>query len=216
MDENPDVQQVETTPEASSAETQTAETTQEVTQENSEVKTVPYDRFAEVNNYNKELKTQLSQIQEQLKGLSPKIEPVAADPAKETIKNQLKGYLNELGYVSKEELEQRDAEKQVMSQVENLKAKYNGQDGRPKYDHNKVLDFASKNLIGNLEIAYEQMNKAELLNHAISKALGTTKGTKTEISDGSGARVGTSNDDLMKAAQSGDSDAMSMLIKRAL
>jgi len=216
MNDEQDVTQVETTPEASSAETQTTETTQEETQENSEVKTVPYERFAEIINDRNELKSQLSEIQEQLKGLAPKPEPVAQDPNKEVIKNQLKGYLSELGYVSKEELERIDAEKQVMAQVESLKSKYNGQDGRPKYDHQKVLEYASKNLIGNLESAYTLMNQAELTNWAISKAISNTKGVKTEVSDGSGARVGTSNDDLMKAAQSGDQDALTTLIKRSL
>lgn len=213
--ETPDVTTGETTSPDSSPEreTTTAETAE--TPE-AEVKTVPYDRFAEIINDRNELKTQLSTIQEQLKGLAPKPEPEVQDPNKEVIKSQLKNYLNELGYVSKEDLERREAEQQVMSQVENLKTKYDGKDGRPKYDHGKVLEYASKNLIGNLESAYTLMNQAELTNWAISKALGTTKGTKSEISDGSGARVGTSNDDLMKAAQSGDQDAMQMLIKRAL
>lgn len=207
-----DVQQAETTAEASSAENQTTETTQEVSQEDS--KYVPYDRFKEIVEAKNQLKAEIDQLKQQFK---PSQQQTAqADPQRETIKQQLDPILKEMGYVSKAELEQQEADRKLESEIKGLESRYSGKDGRPKFEKSKVLDYAAKNLIGNLEVAYEHMNKAALMDWAIKQATGKTAGVKTEGSDGSGASTGVANSDLLNAAKRGDDDALAALIKRTL
>ena len=220
MSEDQDVQQVETTTEASSTEKQTVETTQDISQENSETtsKTVPYERFAEVNNSKNELKKEIDALKAQFGEIQAAKTPIAPpNPQEETIKKQLDAYLKDLGYVNKQELEQKEADQQLQNNIKSLSEKYNGKDGRPKFDKSKAIEFAQQHLIGDLEIAYKQMHEAELLDFAIKQAMGKTKAVKTETSDGSGsADFGTSSSDLMNAAARGDKDAMAALIKRAI
>ncbi len=226
MNEELDVNQAETTAEASSAETQTTETNQEAsseTQDNSEVqsKTVPYERFSEVINSKKELESKITKLEEQMAAFKPSTPETPTDPKEEVVKQQLKKYLEDLGYVSKAELEaqekQKESDRQLEQNISSLSQKYDGKDGKPKFNKSKVLEYASQNLIGNLEVAYKQMHEVELLDHAIKQALGKSKGVKTEVSDGSGAsQVGTTQEDLMKAVQPGDSSALQTLIKRAI
>lgn len=209
-----DVTQEETTSETPSVENETTETTQEETQEDSKVsKTVPYERFSEVNNKLKEYERKTAEMEEKFN----KVSPTPANPQEEIIKQQFKKIADELGYVSKTELEQKEASKALQQTVKDLQAKYDGKDGRPKFDYQKTLDYAEKNLLGNLEVAYKAMNEPQLMDWAIKAALGKTKGVKSEVSDGSGSsEIGTTQGDLLNAAAKGDSDAISTLIKRTL
>ena len=223
MTEEVDVTQAETTAEASSAETQTVETTQEATQDDSQAQsqTVPYERLKEVIDSRKELESKIKDLEEQVKSFKPATPETPSNPQEEVVKEQLKKYLGELGYVSKAEIEAQEKQKEddraLQQTIKDLSTKYHGKDGRPKFDKNKVLEFASQNLIGNLEMAYKQMHEAELLDFALKQALGKTKGVQSEVSDGSGkSQVGTTQEDLMTAARSGDSSAIQTLLKRAL
>lgn len=217
-DEVTDVTQAEPTAEAPSAENQTAETNQEATQDDSEAtsKSVPYERFQEVNNIKNELKSEIDKLKAQVAQF-PKAETPTAqpNPQEEQVKAQLDKYLKEMGYVSKAELEQKEADQKLVQTIDKLADKYNGQDGRPKFVKGKVLEFAQEHLIGDLETAYKAMHEAELLSHAVSVALGKTKGVKSESSDGSGStQVGTTQSDLLSAAREGDKEALAALIKR--
>lgn len=216
-----DTTQAEETAEASSAENQTDETHQEESpQENSDqpVKTVPYERFKEVNSSKNELKKEIESLKSQLNEIqAEKTQSTPPNPQEEQIKQQLDHYLKELGYVSKKELEQVEADRELQNTIQELEKKYNGKDGRPKFSRDETIDFARKNLIGNLEIAYKQMHEAELMDYAIKKAMGKTKAVRSEKSDGSGsADVGTTQDDLYRSAVSGDEDALHTLIKRSI
>ncbi len=206
--ENAEVETAET----SSVENETAETTEVETPEESKVsKSVPYDRFAEVNNNYKKLEAELAELK------ASRVEPKVEDPKEAVIKQEFSRIAKELGFVSKEDLARQDADKALQDQVKTLQSKYDGKDGRPKFKYDDVLDYAEKNLIGNLEIAYQQKHQAEIIDFAVKQALGKTKGVKSEVSDGSGSQeVGTTQGDLREAALSGDSDAMKALIKRSL
>ena len=149
-----DVNQAETTAEAPSAENTTDMTTQDTDQGDSDSasKTVPYERFQEVISSKNELKqeidnlkVQLGQIQE-TKTQTPTAPP---NPQEEQIKGQLDKYLKELGYVSKQELEQKEADKELAQSIESLSKKYDGKNGLPKFDKTKAIEFAQKNLIDN-------------------------------------------------------------------
>jgi hypothetical protein len=226
MPEDIDVQSVETptadsspqqpSPEQSSPETSETDTQQVQEQpleqpKRQPVKAVPYDRFAKVNEEAKRLREEVERYKQSA--------PLDNNPElkKEQVKRELDGLLKELGYVSKQELEDKEYDKQLEHHIETLERKYNGQDGRPKFDRSKVIEYASQKVIGDLEVAYEQMYKAELMDVAIKQALGKTKPMMGEESDGSGSsQVGTTQDDLKKAAFSGDRDALRTLIKRTI
>jgi hypothetical protein len=211
--------QAETTAEASSAENQTPETTPEPIAENTPVepqedskavKAVPYERFSEVVKTKNELEARIAELESQ------KAAPHNQDRDAE-IQRELDRRIKALGYVSKAELEVQEADRKLEKNIQSLSEKYSGKDGRPKFERNKVLEYASDNLIGNLEVAYKQMHEAELLDYAIKQATGKLKPTRTEVSDGSGStQIGTTQDDLLRQAQSGDDQAMKTLIKRAL
>lgn len=214
--------QAETTAEASQAENETDQTTQEdqttETQEDSDSqpKTVPYERLQEVIKSRKDLESKISDLEGRLERLQSD-DTRDTNPQENQVKQQLDKYLKELGYVSRQELEQKEADKQLEGTLKSLSSKYNGKDGRPKFDKTKVLRYAADHMIGDLEVAYESMHNAELIDWHVKQALGKTKGIKSETSDGSGSsQVGTSQDDLKEAAARGDSSAIQALLKRAL
>jgi len=217
-DEATDVNTEETTSESSSDTNETTETTQESTDDSQEAqddskdtKFVPYERFSEVNSKYKKLEREVEELKADR---TPKTPP---NPQEVEVKEKLNTMMKDLGYVSKEDLDRQRADDALKSQVADLKSKYDGKDGRPKFDYIKSLEFAEKNLIGNLDVAYKMMNEAKLTDWAVKQALGKTKGTKSEVSDGSGsANVGTSQEELRSLAAKGDKDAMNTLVKRAL
>ncbi len=174
-------------------------------------KTVPYERFREVNEKAKRVDELEDEIQ-RLKGQAPKTE---IDPKKEQVKEALKPILEELGYVSKEELAKIDEDKQVQSEISTLEKQFDGKDGRPKFVKEDVIKYALQNKIGSVEVAYKQLHEKELINWYIKKAQAESKGFKTESSDGSGSsEVGVTNDDLKEGIVKGDKTALHTFLKR--
>lgn len=212
-EEAQDVQAVEETTETPSVET---ETTTEV-DSTEEAKTVPYDRFREVIESRKELENKIAELESKVSSFKPSTPSTPPNPQEEVVKQQLDKYLKELGYVSKAELEQKEADKQLSDTISTLESKYDGKNGLPKFERSKILRYAQDNLIGNLEIAYKQMNEAAIMDARIKEALGKTRGVKSEVSDGSGSsNIGTTDDDLKSAAMRGDRDAKMTLLKRII
>lgn len=204
-------EQAETTAEASSAENQTEVATQEETPEKRQpTKVVPYDRFESVVKTKQQLEAELAELRANRGTEQPFNQ-------EQVIKQQLDKYLSDMGYVKKEVLEEKEADRKLEESIKSLSQKYDGKDGRPKFDREKALQYAADNLIGNLEVAYKQMHEAELLDYAIKQATGRIKPTKTEVSDGSGSsQIGETQNDLLSSAKAGDEDAMRTLIKRAI
>jgi hypothetical protein len=90
-----------------------------------------------------------------------------------------KEFLKGLGFVAKEDVKQ-----QLREEISNLEAKmvledehnrlsriYNGEDGRPKYDREAVMEHIRKTGIYNPEAAYKDLHEAELIDWAIKQAL---------------------------------------------
>lgn len=203
--------QAETTAEAPSAENKTEVATQEATPEKRQpTKVVPYDRFESVVKTKQQLEAELAELR-----ANRSTAPVGDQ--EQVIKQQLDKYLSDMGYVKKEVLEEKEADRKLEESIKSLSQKYDGKDGRPKFDREKALQYAADNLIGNLEVAYKQMHEAELLDYAIKQATGRIKPTRTEVSDGSGSsQIGETQNDLLSSAKAGDEDAMRTLIKRAI
>lgn len=203
--------QAETTAEAPSAENKTEVATQEATPEKRQpTKVVPYDRFESVVKTKQQLEAELAELRTNRGTEQPSNQ-------EQLIKQQLDKYLSDMGYVKKEVLEEKEADRKLEESIKSLSQKYDGKDGRPKFDREKALQYAADNLIGNLEVAYKQMHEAELLDYAIKQATGRIKPTRTEVSDGSGSsQIGETQNDLLSSAKAGDEDAMRTLIKRAI
>lgn len=179
---------------------------------------VPYERFAEVNNKNKALEKSIEEIRQEMEELKKPSEPQApVSPEQEQQEQQIREQLKKMGFISKEELELVEEDRKLQSTLEKLETKYDGSDGRPKFDRVKVLSFAKEKGIADVDGAYNLLHQPELIDFAIKQAQGKTKPVKSETSDGSGSsEAGTTRGDLIKAAQKGDKGSVRDLIKRAI
>lgn len=105
----------------------------------------------------------------------------------ESAENKAAEFLKKLGFVPKEEVTE-----QIKEQVESLESRlvldaeklrleelHDGEDGLPKYDHNKIMEHARATGIYNPEAAYNDLFKKEVLDKAIKDAK-TPTGTFTE------------------------------------
>lgn len=214
MEENIDVQQ-ETT-EAPSAENQAEATTEtpESTEETKVSKSIPYERFAEINSKNKLLEEKLAKIEAQLTQNRPQPQvDVAQQQQEAAIREQLK----KMGFISQDEIKQMEEDRKLDSRLTSLESKYSGSDGKPKFSRIEVLEYARDHQIGDPEAAYKLMNHDALMDYAIKQATGKIKPVKSETSDGSGSsQAGTTNSDLLSAVQKGDKDSLRSFIKRML
>lgn len=204
---------------ASPDSTQTTQSTEE-TQSGSEStsteektsQSVPYERFKEVNDQYKQAQARLDAIE---KKMSESATP--PDPQTLQVKQQLEQMLGEMGYVKKDQVEadlaRREQDNALKQELSRLEKSYDGKDGRPKFDRQKVVDFALQNGFGNPEAAYKAMHEKELIDWHVRQASDAARGVKTEASDGSGSSQ-TSNDDLKAAVAKGDSNAKDLLLKR--
>lgn len=181
-----------------------------------EGKTVPYDRFKEVNEKYRQTEEKIKELESRLNQNSQPPTPKApTDPNEAKVKEVLKNY----GFVSQEDVQaeiNRLREDQVLEQkLSQLEKSYSGTDGRPKFDRQKIVEYAINNGIPDPELAYKALHEQELLNWHIEQASTKQAGVKTESSDGSGSKTaGSSNDELMQKAMSGDDSAMDTLLAR--
>jgi len=222
IDEAQDVT-TETT-EASSAENQ-PEDTQEVQTDQSETTeekkvsdAVPYERFAEINSKNKALEEEINKIKESLQSRQEPQAPATPETLAQKQQEALvREQLKKMGFVSKDEIQQIEADRELDSKLSSLEAKYNGKDGKPKFTRREVLEYARDNQIGDVEGAYKLMNYDQFLSLAAKQASSTNKPVKSETSDGSGSNeAGTTNQDLLSAVKKGDKSSLKSLIKRLM
>lgn len=184
-------------------------------------KTVPYAKFTEVNEKFRATEQTVSELKSQIAELQKAQNQGNVDPKvqeqKEQAKAALKGLLEEMGYVSKDELRRREQDQALESDLRGLEKELDGKDGRPKFVRKDVIEYALKNGISNPKSAYELMNQPALINWHVQQAITKSKGLKTEASNSSGsANTGPSNDDLKAAAAKGDKAARITLMKRAI
>lgn len=156
---NTDSATVEQTPQEDLDTPEKAQTTQDGNEDSSledESKSVPYERFKEVNEQAKrakELEAELTQLRakaEVLDRLQKAVNPEAPqDPTIERANKQLQ----EMGYVRKEDVDKLVEERiqasrvedAFMNQVSSLEKKYDGKDGLPKFDPVEVAKFMDEN-----------------------------------------------------------------------
>lgn len=233
MDENQTTPDVNNTPDSTTAgdssisqQTSSDATAQDNTDAGASTedpKTVPYDRFKEVNDTLKMTKQEIAEMrammeqrnQNQIKEQVPQEDPTIAQ-AKAQLKQLLKEVAPELGFVSQEELVRKERDQRLESTLSRLEKEWDGsKDPALKFSRQEVIDFALKRGIGDPESAFKILKEKEFMNYHIRNAQSKTQGIKTEGSDGSGsANAGATNDDLMSAIRKGDKNARMMLWKR--
>jgi hypothetical protein len=197
-------------------QTTTGATTPEV---NEDDRPVPYSRFKEVNERSKQYEAKLQELEGKFSAIDKRVSPPQVDAQEQ----QVKTLLNQYGYLSRDEFqaeldkrEQRLREDtQVSQELSRLETRYDGKNGLPKFDRQKVVEFALNRRLADPEVAYKTLYEKEYLNWHIQHAGDKSKGVKTESSDGSGGgTAGPANEDLMNEAMKGDQQSRLTLIKR--
>jgi len=110
------------------------------------------------------------------------LEPITTKPVKDDTPEvqRARDFLSTLGYsptteikqTVKDEIQNMEARMILDSEKMRLEQQYGGSDGRPKYDHEKVMEHARATGIYNPEAAFENLYKAELTDWAIKNAQG--------------------------------------------
>lgn len=210
-----DIGNADETATATSSGEQTTEDTGETvaTEETKSEEAVPYSRFKEVIEERNELRRKL--------GSTPTTEAPTTTQGVNPQLEQVKSQLESLGFITKEqqeaELRRMNEDIRVENTLTSLAEKYNGKDGRPKFNREKVLEYAINKQIADLEAAYEQLNKKEIIDWHIKQATSGKKAIRTEASDGSGSSEATTTDeDLKQAVGKGDKNALSAYLKRRI
>jgi hypothetical protein len=190
----------------------------------SEDKPVPYSQFREANEAKTvaerkaaELQRKLDELQRDKAGAQQSMQNLS--PAQQAQVEAVKEQLKALGFVTHDEqqqtLRQQTEDLELKQEIADLSKKYDGSDGRPKFDKDAVLDYALQKKIGDLDSAYKLMNEKKLIDWQIRQVAGKTKGIKTEASTGTGkTTAGTTDQDLKVAAAKGDKDALHTFLKR--
>ncbi len=229
-EENIDVKEgdEQTPSESSTAEETTTEESQAETTDNTDVladgtpvdqKTVPYKVFQESNEKLAEATRKLEEVTRNMvtnnTGNQANVDPETVQQ-KEAAKEALKPLLEEMGYVSKDELRRTEADKQLESDFQRLEKTWDGKaDPELKFNRKEVIEFAIQNGISNPEHAFKLMKEEAFANYRIRNASSKSAGIKTEGSNGSGSQsVGTTDEDLKEAAARGDKKAKDILLTR--
>lgn len=102
----------------------------------------------------------LSQIEKEREETPASEEPKSQLTAEQ--KAALRASLKEIGVTFREDLDREKAAQRVTSERQQLEAKYDGADGKPKFEFDKCLEFAVQHKLPNLEIAYKELNEEKL------------------------------------------------------
>lgn len=129
-----------------------------------ETKSIPYDRFAEVNEKAKRYEAELAELRAQQEEAQRLASMTPDEQAQQQQLEVAKETLKKLGFVTKEEqeriLQEEKAANMFISECNRLEGKYDGKDGMPKFVATEVAAFmdelASKGqYISDPETAYK-------------------------------------------------------------
>ena len=202
---------METSEESSEKTLTTEEGVQDSTKAVPEAKSIPYDRFAEVNEKAKKYELELAELKakqeeaERLAAMSPdeQAQQQQLEVAKETLKK--------LGFVTKDEqqkiMQEEKAANMFISECNRLEGKYDGSDGMPKFVATEVavyMDELAKTgqFISDPETAYKLKHLDQI---AEIKAKQQRSSTYSEKQQGGMNQVNdTRGSDLEAASRTGD------------
>ena len=108
-----------------------------------------YDRLGRNYTLTTQQLAQLERSFQEKQAVAP--EPNLADP--ETVE-----YLRKLGFVHREELTQKEEDSILENNLQKLTESYDGRDGKPRFDRERVLEFCIQNGIASPEYGYKLMN----------------------------------------------------------
>lgn len=202
---------VDTSIESSEKTQNTTEGIQDSTNAVPETKSIPYDRFAEVNEKAKKYEAELAELrakQEESQRLA------AMTPDEQAQQKQLevaKETLKKLGFVTKEEqqkiMQEEKAANMFISECNRLEGKYDGKDGMPKFVATEVAGYMDElaragQYISDPETAYKLKNLDQI---AEIKAKQQRSSTYSEKQQGGMNQVNdTRSSDLEAASRTGD------------
>jgi vacuolar-type H+-ATPase subunit I/STV1 len=109
---------------------------------------------------------QLQELQERLNQLQSNQTPQQRADAQNITDPETLNYLRQLGFITKEEmnqiLQQYREEEQLEAYLTSLEAEYDGSDGRPKFNRQEVLQFCVNNGIADPLAGYKLLYEKEL------------------------------------------------------
>ena len=108
-----------------------------------------YDRLGRNYTLTTQQLAQLERSFQEKQAVAP--EPGLADP--ETVE-----YLRKLGFVHREEQTQKEEDSILENNLQKLTESYDGRDGKPRFDRERVLEFCIQNGIASPEYGYKLMN----------------------------------------------------------
>lgn len=199
-------------------------------EQSEEGKTIPYTRFKEYVDKYHEVEGQLKQMQEQYASMQATFERFKSNPEVnklmegKNIDPQTQEALDTLGKMGiktadavKEEVMREFENKQAMmtfqSKVTELAEKYNGKDGRPKFDVDAVASYLEKlqipveTLVRNpqfIEDTYKVINESALVDWAAKQK---KKGVYSERGGAPMQTAGSNHEELLKKARESGKEA---------
>lgn len=135
-----------------------------------------WSAYGKSQNENKEMRDRLKRAEDELEKIRTTISPQKETPPSGLTKDQLEelGYVKrddvEKSYVKKDEIDtlvdtkiktDREAQR-IVSRMEELSSTINGEDGRPEFESQKILDYMIKHEKLDPEEAYNEMYKSEI------------------------------------------------------
>lgn len=167
-DEEDKVLGSETSTEDESEVDNSEETKEESTEQKTKSRTAE-SRIDELTGEKKNLEEQLEKAKADSKTPMPPTDGKVSPEVQRAV-DQLKS----LGFVSKDDLDDRLRATEDRSTLNSLhtglESRYDGSDGRPKYDRKEIELFMKDKGIWEPQIAYDSLNKDELLDFELKKA----------------------------------------------
>lgn len=156
---------VDTSEDTSSVKTlNTQEETQGTNEPVVESKSIPYDRFQEVNEKAKKYEAELAELKKQQEEAQRVASMTPDERMQEQQLAQAKEALRKMGFITKEEqeraLQEEKAQNLFISEMNRLEGKHDGKDGMPKFVAREVAEFmdqlaAKGQYISDPETAYK-------------------------------------------------------------
>ncbi len=156
---------VDTSEDTSSVKTLNAqEETQGTNEPVVESKSIPYDRFQEVNEKAKKYEAELAELKKQQEEAQRVASMTPDERLQEQQLAQAKEALRKMGFITKEEqeraLQEEKAQNLFISEMNRLEGKHDGKDGMPKFVAREVAEFmdqlaAKGQYISDPETAYK-------------------------------------------------------------
>jgi len=176
-----------------------------------ETKSIPYDRFAEVNEKAKKYEAELAELRAQQEEAQRLASMTPDEQAQQQQLEVAKETLKKLGFVTKEEqqkiMQEEKAANMFISECNRLEGKYDGSDGMPRFVATEVAAYMDElaktgQFVSDPETAYKLKNLDQI---AEAKARQQRSSTYSEKQQGGMNQVNdTRGSELEAASRTGD------------